>query len=355
MMRRQLDFIRIAFLPVLFYLISVPVLAVERIVLLLPQSTPEQVAASNAIAAGVKEILAVPVMLVDRGLYADFARAWRAVLQLRPTAVVGPLHEDDVAALVGLDPKFPVLALNQTAKSHANIWQLSMRTELPVYQLALHLADKGVEKIVILSHQDAVSERLYQALLDVASAEMVDGVVYRQQNELAAATSLLLHSAKGRARVQALMTLLAQPLQGYPWVRQDADALVLVAPLADALTLSYQVDYLWGQALSLYWLDSGTNMLSDYVRSTSNWGRMKTFMPAYQLSAMQRRSTDSSFFRALGQDAGRLLQLRLGRDVWDDGSIIEGSLGELSMGDDNHIRVKLPLIWLGDGQADQVD
>ncbi len=355
MMSCQPNCTRITLLCFLCCLVFAPAFAVERIVLLLPQTTAEQAAASNAIVSGVQEILGNQVTLVDRGLYADFSAAWRAVSHLRPSAVIGPLHEQDVAALVALAPKIPVLALNQTLKSHANVWQLSVRTELPVYQLALHLADKGVEKIVILSHQDAVCERLYQALLDVGSAEMIDWVTYHRQNELAAATSVLLHLTKGRARVQSLATLLARPLQGYPWVRQDADALVMVAPLADALTLSYQVDYLWGQALSLYWIDSGTNILSDYVRSTSNWGRMKTFMPAYQLSAMQRRSTDSSFFRALGQDAGRLLQLRLGRNVWDDGSILEGSLGELSMGEDNHIQIKLPLVWLGDGQADQVD
>jgi len=329
--------------------------AAESIVLLLPQSTAGQVAASKAIAQGVKSVLAAQVVLVNQDDYPDVASAWAAVMRLRPTAVVGPLHENDVSALVDLAPKIPVLALNQTAKQHANVWQLAMRTELPVYQLALHLADKGVEKVLLLSHQDAVSQRLHDALLAVSAAEQVDWVSYREPRELAAAASVLLRSRKGRERVQSLTNLLAQSFHAYPWVRQDADAVVIVAPLADALTLSYQIDYLWGQELSLYWVDSGTNSLSDYVRSAANWGRMKTFMPHYQLSAMRRAPIAVDFFQALGQDAGRLLQLRLGRDVWDDGSVLEGSLGELSMGENHHIDIKLPLVWLGDGQVDQVD
>jgi hypothetical protein len=70
---------------------------------------------------------------------------------------------------------------------------------------------------------------------------------------------------------------------------------------------------------------------------------------------MRRSPIAVDFFQALGQDAGRLLQLRLGRDVWDDDSVLEGSLGELSMGENHHIDIKLPLVWLGDGQVDQVD
>jgi outer membrane PBP1 activator LpoA protein len=329
--------------------------AAESIVLLLPQSTAGQVAASKAIAQGVKSVLATQVVLVNQDDYPDVASAWKAVMRLRPTAVVGPLHESDVSDLVDLAPKIPVLALNQTAKQHANVWQLAMRTELPVYQLALHLADKGVEKVLLLSRQDAVSQRLHDALLAVSAAEQVDWVRYRESGELAAAASVLLRSRKGRDRVQSLTHLLAQSFHAYPWVRQDADAVIIVAPLADALTLSYQIDYLWGQELSLYWVDSGTNPLSDYVRSATNWGRMKTFMPQYQFAAMTKMPVADGFFQALGQDAGRLLQLRLGRETWDDASVIEGSLGELSMGDNQQVNIKLPLVWLGDGQVDQVD
>lgn len=342
-------------LAFLLYSFGLSASAGAPVVLLLPQSTSEQAAASQAIAQGVKAVLGSQVVSLNQDDYADFTSAWRAVMRLRPSAVVGPLHESDVSRLVALAPTVPVLALNRTAQKHVNVWQLAMRTELPVYQLALHLADKGVEKVLVLSHQDKVAERLQQALLAVGSVALVDWVSYAHQNELAAATSVLLRSRLGRERVQRLSSLLAQPLHAYYWARQDADAVVVFAPLADALTLSYQIDYLWGQELSLYWVDSGTNPLSDYVRSASNWGRMKTFMPYYQLSAMRRTPIAAGFFHALGQDAGRLLQLRLGKEVWDDASVLEGSLGELSMGEDNQIEIKLPLVWLGDGQVDEVD
>ena len=340
----------------LLCMVSNIVLAGERIVLLLPQTSDEQLIANKAIAKGMREVLGAQVMMVNRDAYSDMEETWRAVMRLHPNAVVGPLYEVDVASLARLDPKIPVLALNQSPEYHKNIWQLSMPTELPVDQLVLYFAEKEIEKILVLTHQNAMSDRLYKKMLAIFSGNILDSVSYSTMNELAAATRVLLHSTKGRSRLQTITTLLeGESIHGYPWARQDADAIVVIAPLADALNLSYQIDYLWGQSLSLYWIDSGSNALPDYVRSASNWGRMKTFMPQYQLVAMQQNTIETSFFEALGRDAGRLLQLRLGREVWDDGSILEGSLGELSMGDKNGINIKLPLVWLGDGQVDLVE
>jgi outer membrane PBP1 activator LpoA protein len=342
----------------LYFLLSIGsanTFAADRIVVLLPQGGSGQAAASHAIEQGVRDVLGAKVTIVNQDAYPNMAVAWKAVMRYHPDAVIGPLHESDVAALIALSPQVPVLALNQTEATDTHVWQLSLPTEQPVYQLALSLAAKGIDRVLMLTHQDALSERLRETFLSVWSGDVVDAVSYQQSNELAAASRVLLHSSTGRARIQSLGDLLQVPLQGYPWVRQDADALLIVTSLGDALTMSYQVDYLWGQDLSTYWIDSGTNSLSDYVHSTSNWGRMKTFMPQYQLSAMQHLSDQFGFFYALGQDAGRLLQLRLGHEQWDDGSLLTGSLGELSMGENNHIQVKLPLVWLGDGQVDEVD
>ncbi|MCI4410904.1 MAG: hypothetical protein JHC38_04435 [Thiotrichales bacterium] len=334
----------------------------QPVVLFVSQKSDAERQASQAVLAGLKQRLGAntPIKLIDTAQYTTIAKAWHAVMQLKPLAVVGPMQRDDVRALLALKPQLPVIALNQTEESSPHVWQFALQSELPIYQLATHLAEKGIDQLLLLTHQSTTALKLSQTLLSVADAKFVDRVSYKNAQQIMPATALLLRTTKGKQRILALETLLGESVNGHPWMRQDADALIVIAPLEDALALSYQVDYLWGQDLSLYWIDSGTNQLKDYVHSAANWGRMKTILPNYVVSAMQPNEREEgiakSFFSALGEDAGQLLQLNLANNgAWLDGSVLTGQMGELTLDSDNRVQVKLPIVWLGDGHVDIVE
>lgn len=312
--------------------------------------------ASQQLLQGAEDRLGkASVRLVNIDAYPSILQAWRAVQQLKPDGVIGPLDKDNVAMLASLQPKVPVIALNQGGSITANIWQLSFPAENPVYALATTLAKKGIDHVAVLVHRSDRTDRLYQAFIDVWSLPLVDKLAYQESKHVRQASQMLLHTKNAQQRIQQISGLLQSSVTAVPWVRQDLEALVVFAPLEDALTLSYQIDYLWGQDIALYWIDTGSDALSAYIKTRTNWGRMQTWMPNYQVAAMQSGVSNLSFFRAIGQDAAQLMQLRLAQGVWPENALIEGNLGQYHLENQSYLQVTLPLVWLGDGQVDRVE
>jgi hypothetical protein len=334
-------------------LFSLSVSAQQPVVLLLPQDRYPQ--ATDQLMQGVRDVLSSPIQLVNVDDYPTLAKAWQAVQLAKPMAVIGPLEREQVEQLSVLARGIPVIALNQSIRSYANVWQLALRQEQTLYQLVSHWAARGVESVAVITHQGEKAKKLLATLTEVWPVPLVEVIAYNNRDQVLAASRVLLHSQSGRMRIDRLGQLLQQSLQSVPWVRQDIDAVVVLAPLEDALSLSYHIDYLRGQDLNLYWLDTGIDGLPAYVRSGPNWGRMKTYMPRYQLKAMQRVENNVDFFRALGRDAARVLQLRLGLGQWEAGVVIEGDLGDLTMGDEQRIQIQLPMVWLGEGLVDFIE
>jgi outer membrane PBP1 activator LpoA protein len=285
-----------------------------------------------------------------------FSTAWQAVLDLNPKLVIGPLHKEDVQKLIQTAPKIPVIALNQTSLSHPMVWQFSLTAEQPIYQLAIHLAEKDMSELLLLSVNSSQAMRLTQSFMAVHEASIKERLIYQSSEQLLAALYTITGYHKSRRRIQELEKLIQEPLVAMPWLRQDVEALVLFSSLADAIEVSHQVDYAWGQSFSLYWVDTGANSTSDYVRSLPNWGRMKSFMPFYQIEAMQQqRLKTDGFFTALGEDAIRLSLMRLSHAPRSKDSRLKGSLGYLHVDAQQRIQTHFPLVWLGDGQVDVIN
>lgn len=327
------------------------------VVALLPLSG-EQAAAGREVLKGMRAGLAGQrVVAVDRNLYPTLGAAWKAVMAHQPSLVVGPLAAEDVSLLPGLSPAVPVIALNRVGSEPAGlIWHLDLSVQAEVQQMVGQLLHKGVERLLVLMDVSVHAQRRWLLFKSLWPQSVVDVVRYEQSRELPSAISVLMHSPSSRTRLTRLREVLPELTAIRPWVRQDADAVLLLTPLADALELSHRVDYLWGQDYSLLWLDSGQSGVEEYVRSLPNWGRMQTMMPTYLMLAMQERPMQlSNFFHALGQDVARLVQVRLASgDVWDDGAWLEGSLGAIRVSRSGRIQVSYPLVWLADGRADPV-
>ena len=330
----------------------------QPIVVLL--SSAEQVgrAANDQLLMGARRYLPADQTLkvVRLDDFAHFQAAWRATVQLNPKIVIGPLHKGDVQQLIQASPKVPVIALNQSSLAHPQVWQFASTAEQPVYQLAMHLAEKSITELLMLAVNSSHANRLSHSFLSVQDARIKERLMYQDSEQLLAALYAITGYHKSRRRITQLEKLLQEPLVSMPWLRQDVEALVLFAPLADALEASHHVDYAWGQSFSLYWVDTGANATSDYVRSTPNWGRMKSFMPFYQIEAMQQqRAKQEGFFTALGEDAMRLALMRLSHPHALLKTPFKGATGYLMLDDEQRIQARLPLVWLGDGQVEIVD
>jgi outer membrane PBP1 activator LpoA protein len=330
----------------------------QPIVVLL--SSTEQVGkeANKQLLTGLKRYLPSdqPLQVVRLDEFDHFQSAWRAVLQLAPKLVISPLNKRDVQQLIQASPKVPVIALNQSNSFHAQVWQFVIRAEQPAYQLALHLAEKSMTELLMLSVNTEHGRRLSQSFLSVQDSVIKDHLIYQDREQLLAALYALTGYQKSRRRIESIEKLLQEPITVIPWFRQDVDALVLLTPLTDALEVSHRVDYTQGQSLSLYWVDTGAHSTYDYVRSLPNWGRMKTFMPFYLIEAMQqKRANKDSFFTALGEDAMRLALVRMSNQPAANRLLFKGATGYLSMDDEQRIHARWPLVWLGDSQVEVIE
>jgi hypothetical protein len=332
----------------------------QTVVALLPM-TGLHAKAGQEIRKGLSQTLKhARLVVIDRNHFDSLESAWQAVLQESPSLVVGPLIQADVQWLSkqSLIP-FPVITLNQVETSHPQLWQLSVSPEMLAYQMTNVLEDQGVERVLLLLHPSLQTDRLWKAFVEKSSIEIVDAITFDGLKHIPNATEALLHSYSGRQRIAHIKRILPELTVAYPWLRQDADAVLVVSPLAEALDVSYLVDYLWGQDLGLYWLDSGQASVAEFVSSTVNWGRMRTILPGYLVSAMQRETNDSAdmnFFRALGKDAGRLSMFRLtaSKGVFPQEGI-QGDMGNFTIDVQQRIVVTLKNVWLGDGLVEIIE
>jgi hypothetical protein len=223
----------------------------------------------------------------------------------------------------------------------------------------MHLAEKSMTDLLMLGVNESHANRLSHSFLSVQDASIKERLIYQDSEQLLSALYAITGYHKSHRRIAFLEKLVQEPLVAMPWLRQDVEALVLFAPLADALTVSHLVDYAWGQSFSLYWIDTGVNPTSDYVRSTPNWGRMKGFMPFYQIEAMQqKRAKKDGFFTALGEDAMRLALVRLSSTALANELkqlSVKGANGYLTLDSEQRIHARWPLVWLGEGQVEVID
>jgi hypothetical protein len=333
----------------------------ETVVALLPMSGT-QALAGKEIAKAVQNQLNIKhkLVFVDRYKFPDFATAWQAVMKESPDLVIGPVAMEDVADLLLIHPSVPVIALNRLADSDQNVWQIGLSLEYTAMQLAEVLQEQHHDKILLLLHDSATAERSWKAFLEGSQGQLVDVVSFAKVSELKQASRRLLHTHSGIQRIIDLRAALDNKVEAMPWIRQDADLVLMVSPLNEALELSFRTDYLWDQNMNIYWLDSGQQPVQDFVSSSVNWGRMKTLMSPYLVRAMQRSGDvqpEQNFFRALGHDSALLANLVFNQAdkqlMKEDG--VAGWLGKLTLQSGGKIGIGLSQVGLGGGNIQVTD
>ncbi len=331
------------------------------LVALLPM-TGTQALAGKEIAKALQNQLNIKhkLIFVDRHRYSDFASAWETVMQHKPDLVVGPIAMEDVAELILSQPSVPTIALNRLAESALNVWQIGLSLEYTAIQLAETLREQGHERALLLIHDSPTAERSWKAFLAAWNGNLVDVASFSSLRDIKQANRRLLHSSPSIERIKSLRNVLQNKAEASPWVRQDADVLMMISPLHEAIELSFRTDHVWSQGMSVYWLDSGQQPVDEFVATSVNWGRMHTLMSPYLIHAMQRTNDvqpEQNFFRALGHDGGLLANLMFDQqlDQLTSSDGVAGKLGKLSLQAGGKIGIELSQVWLGGGTVEAVE
>ncbi|MDD2892794.1 MAG: penicillin-binding protein activator [Halothiobacillaceae bacterium] len=160
----------------------------------------------------------------------DFRSQLDAAVQAGATAAIGPLDRPSLQAIATLNPTIPLVALNtlESGNTPAKLVQFGLPPEDEANAIAARMAAQGHRRVLILAPSDTLGERMTQAFSQRLSAEGGSVVAVEKYAP-----------SNGRAndwniRVQQLLRPQAHPLTGKPAMREDADALFLIARAADA-------------------------------------------------------------------------------------------------------------------------
>lgn len=340
---------------------SVFAYAQQPIVLILSAKDALEVDANQQLLVGIKRALpqSERLAVVKLETFLQFEQAWQHILTLNPKLIIGPLqkHSANLVANQAIHQAkpIPVISLNRVMIEHPLIWQFALTDALPAYQLAKELAEQDIQSHLLLAMNSDRSLKLMQQFLDVSDAKATDQLIYNNTTQLLASFYLLTGFHKSRQRIESIQSLIGQPLDAIPWLRQDAQALILFSPLTHAIEISHQLGQTFQHPVTLYWIDSGSHSVEDYVRSSANWGNVKTFMPTYLIQAMKRESThNENFFSALGQDVVSMALHRLSVFQATPFSF-RGNLGRLELDRQGLVQLNMPLVWLTDGSIHVLD
>jgi hypothetical protein len=207
---------------------------VAHIALILSQE-PRLAEAARAITAGVMlareeagekapEVREYPDAPTPEG----FRRGVEEAVAAGATAVIGPLDRETLQQLTRFQPKVPVIALNTLESGTAtspNLIQFGLPPEDEAQAVAERMLAQGQLRGLILAPNDALGERMVRAFTTRYTAgggQVVDSQRYAPRSPL------------WEQQARQLLRPAPDPIDGSQRMREDADALFLIARAKDA-------------------------------------------------------------------------------------------------------------------------
>lgn len=144
------------------------------------------------------------------------------------TAVIGPLDRETLQRLTGFQPKVPVIALNTLengATTSPNLIQFGLPPEDEAQAVAERMLAQGSLRALVLAPQDALGERMLRAFSSRFAAgggQLVETMRYGQRSPM------------WEQQARQLLRPAPDPIDGSQRMREDTDALFLIARARDA-------------------------------------------------------------------------------------------------------------------------
>ncbi len=262
--------------------------------------------------------------------------------------VVGPLRKSSLAALSGMAPDVPVIALNNLdSGGREGIVQLSLAVEDEARAIATALAAEGVQRIVLFDSPARWAARARTQLeASLGDIEIVGFGTFFRVEDVTSIVGDALHVTESQARAARLEQSLGASFEFSPRRRDDVDAVVALVDSAALKSLKPALDFHFARDLPVFApspaIDVADLKRLEGVRVCDIPWRIHTgelgdsVRAAFPLS----RGSYAALF-ALGVDgyrlANQLPRLIQGRTP------IAGSTGTLTLGDDG--RIQRELAW----------
>lgn len=272
----------------------------------------------------------------------DFRSQLDAAVQAGAVAAIGPLDRPSLQAIASLNPPIPVVALNtlESGNTSAKLIQFGLPPEDEASAIAARMAAQGHKRVLVLAPADTLGERMTQAFSQRLSAEGGSVVAVEKYTP-----------SSGRAndwniRVQQLLQPHPNPITAKPSMREDADALFLIARAPDARQALPYVRAQGGGDLAVY---ASSHVYEGVPKPDADRtldGVVFSDMPLMLAYVRRPGQSEASRFEtavqsgqprlyALGFDAYKLAQqLAAAKGSVD----LRGQTGELKLGADGRIQ-----------------
>jgi outer membrane PBP1 activator LpoA protein len=157
-----------------------------------------------------------------------FRRSLDEAVAAGAIAVIGPLDRETLQSLMPVQPKVPMIALNtleNTVATSPNLIQFGLPPEDEAQAVAERMLAQGSLRALVLVPQDALGERMLRAFSSRYAAgggRLVETLRYGQRSPM------------WEQQARQLLRPVPDPIDGSQRMREDADALFLIARAKDA-------------------------------------------------------------------------------------------------------------------------
>lgn len=185
----------------------------------------------------------------------DAISAYFNALDAGADLIIGPLREESVAAVLGLEGlATPVLALNDLPDSYlappgleGQVTGISLSQDAEARAVGAHAADMGFMRAMVLAPESSWGERMAEGFGEGFLQEdqvIVASIRYlATENDHSAVMERALKIDESKARAQRLENTLQTPIEFEPVRRQDIDVIFMPAQAAEARQLRPQLRF----------------------------------------------------------------------------------------------------------------
>ncbi len=283
-----------------------------------------------------------------------FGELYQKILAASPDLIVGPLIKDSLTELSQQQPlPVPVLALNylpETAAAPDRFYQFGLGAEDEARQIAARLHAEQKDQVLALFPDGDWGNRFEQALnaaLAEQGGQILHSVRFLNAEDLRTVTADLLGINTSRQRAITIEQTIGLNVEFEPRRRQDADAIVMVAPPTIARQFKPLFAFYFGGDLPVYAPSLIYEGDAAPSRDRDLNGVLFTDIPWILGDDNPFRNESMQAFGAFGGQLGRLFAM--GADAYQignrlalldqvDNASLEGQTGRLSMTADGKVQ-----------------
>ncbi|MBF6058696.1 penicillin-binding protein activator [Thiomicrorhabdus heinhorstiae] len=248
------------------------------------------------------------LIFFDTDQFSSATALWSLLKNYQPSFIFGPLSKQWVSSWQALDINIPTLYFNEPGSEQASYERsLMFGKKGGLLQLFAVLRNADYRKVLVLSDESASS----QAMLQQFTANwkiLYPGMSFESELWSSDSVNFLeerLGIQASQQRAGYLRKIIRQPLESFPRIRQDFDAIISLLPLQTAIQVEPFLELYQQKHSTHIWYPPRLPSTGLFSGSLSDWQKTLALLPSYYLQNLSDPNSSNQYglFSALGKTA----------------------------------------------------